>query len=290
MIEMNRVRNQKILKNEEGHEYVASFKSQALLLDKLRTQDLAFSSLLSSSRYCLDKHPSETIVLNDLLGKTKLPCLHVPSPIPIPPLEVLSIPFTDDTMCLPKILTTSTSTSSTNTSLPSEVILSKKRPWRANDENSRKIHNVISDQDLFPENSKPSQLQSLRGTPSGIKRSKTCKSGLDSQASFKKKTDSLRNASKFSKMSRPSYPNNILFHVSSSMIDLYTAAAVQSIYLPKDKFKVPNPLEPETVPAVIEIPCKSPDSALQEDFLDDISELGLDDHEHVMDHSIIESN
>lgn len=110
----------------------------------------------------------------------------------------------------------------------------------------------------------------------GLKRSKTFRNGLYSQGSLSKQTNSVhkkdRKPTKTSK-----YEPSILASKTLSRICLEAKSCSFSKF-PSEKFKVPNPLEPDTVPAVIQIPCSPPCSPL-EGYPDDVSELGLDDHE-----------
>mmetsp|Transcript_7966 Transcript_7966/g.15000 ORF Transcript_7966/g.15000 Transcript_7966/m.15000 type:complete len:327 (+) Transcript_7966:201-1181(+) len=264
MIYLNNIRDhhQPILRtDQEGHDYVASSESQALL-DKVTSKNSLFSSTLVStpnnnlgiqiSPQCPSLDTIETVIDVALFG-TNFRSLQVPSPIPIPPFEVICT----NNRISPHFLCTSQEDFDSRTQLPSIISLEK-----------RKVNDVTDEFTYKGSRKQHFQTEDLCGK--AIKRVKTCRNGLSSQGSLKDIKSAHKKRKHSSRYSHYYYHHQISPLKALSRIGIQQQGALE-------KFKVPNPLEPETVPAVIHIP-HSPPGTTVEDFPDDVSELGLDDH------------
>lgn len=197
---------------------------------------------------------------SDALITTTVRSLHVPSPIPIPPFEVLSI----------------------NNRISSQVSISQDSDDGCINSPSlclgkRKHDEIVDTGSCHGERKqKERQVQVLCGN--AIKRVKTIRNGLSRQGSFKE----IKSVHETYKRSRTPYYQQIPTLQLLSRKNVHAAARSSFPTLPLEKFKVPNPLEPETVPEVIQIPCSPPGIGTPlEDIPDDVSELGLDDHDTI---------
>jgi hypothetical protein len=267
MIYLNRIRDQpnNILNAEDSSELMPP-------LDKIKTKDLKMSSLFASAHtnlglqhscHCISMDDFQTTVADssDALINTTVRSLHVPSPIPIPPFEVISI----------------------NNRISSQVSISQDSDNACINSPSlclgkRKNDQIVDAGSCHGEIKQKHQVQVLCGN--AMKRVKTFRNGLCCQGSFKE----IKSVHETCKGPRTPYYQQIptLQLILSRRKDIHAATRSSFPTLPLEKFKVPNPLEPETIPEVIQIPCSPPGTGTPlEDIPDDVSELGLDDHDTI---------
>jgi hypothetical protein len=274
MIHLNRIGDQPtLLKTEKESlvDYVDSSKSQAVMDKVERTKDLSPSSFFVSTLHhslgiqllssrCPSLDTMETVVDCDL-HRTNSRSLHVPSPIPIPPFEVV---MPTKNIISPQVSISQDFDDKCTNSL--YICLGQMKENQTNEIGT-----------CAGSNKKQNSNKKKVLCGNAIKRVKTCRNGLSFQGSFFKEIKSVH---KNGKPPRTSYHQQIptLKALSRIGIQTETMKTHQSSLRPMEKFKVPNPLEPETVPEVIQIPYSPPGNPV-EDFPDDISDLGLDDHE-----------